>query len=76
MIRDCVLKKSHTFIWEEEGKGDRDNDEEKPGIMRETEESRILGQTLKNRKCHKNSCFICLKHVTQEMVEEVGKREK
>lgn len=64
------------FIWEEEGKVDRDNGEEKPGIMQEMEESRILGQTLKNRKCHKNSCFICLKHVTQEMVEEVGKREK
>lgn len=37
-------------MWEEEGKVDRDNDEESPGIMREMEEGCSLGQTLKKQK--------------------------
>lgn len=76
MIRGWVLKKSHTFILEEEGKVDRDNDKEKPEIMWKMEEGSIFGHTLRSRKCHKNSCFVCLKHVTWEMIKEVGKRER
>lgn len=76
MMGGWVLKKSHIFILEAEGKVDRENDKEEQGIMQETGGGGILGQIFRSRKCHENQCFICLKHVTWEMVEELGKREK
>lgn len=76
MIWDEVLKKSHIFMLKGEENVDRDHDKEEPGIMWEMRKGSALGHTFRSGKCHKNSCFICLKHVTWEMVEAVCKMEK